>query len=120
MSDKKTKTPPTLEWVLITEEDFRSAMPKMMSFRGLIQAALKARMGGRQLFSAFLSGKQDHIRMDSFFDAMQAMDMEVVVRPIRGAKSASRIEAIRAERAIRATMDADPFAGVAEQEQAAA
>ncbi len=84
--------PPT-EWVLTSEEDFRVALPKMMSYRKLIMQALAAKMGGRNLFSAFLRGKQEHIRADSFFDAILAMGLEVVVRPRRSNQDeAARIE----------------------------
>jgi hypothetical protein len=92
----KRVVPPT-EWVLTSEEDLRVALPKMMSYRKLILQALAAKMGGRNLFSAFLRGKQAHIRADSFFDAMLALELEVVVRPPTTRKTQRRIEGLKAE-----------------------
>jgi hypothetical protein len=91
------KVPPVLEWVLTSEEDFRTALPKMMKYRGLIMQHLAAKMGGRNLFSAFLSGKQKHLRADSVFDALLAMELEIVVRPPQTKKTQRRIEAVKAE-----------------------
>lgn len=92
----KPVVPPT-EWVLTSEDDFRAALPKMMSYRRLIMQALAAKMGGRNLFSAFIRGAQKHIRADSFFDAVLAMELEVVVRPPQTTRTHRRIEATRAE-----------------------
>lgn len=92
----KPVVPPT-EWVLTSEDDFRAALPKMMAYRRLIMQALAAKMGGRNLFSAFIRGAQNHIRADSFFDAVLAMELEVVVRPPQTTKTQRRIEATRAE-----------------------
>lgn len=96
-TEKAKKVVPPTEWVLTSEEDFRVALPKMMSYRKLIMQALAAKMSGRNLFSAFLRGKQEHIRADSFFDAILAMDLEVVVRPPQTTKTKRRIEALKAE-----------------------
>lgn len=96
-ADVAKKVVPPTEWVLTCEEDFRAALPKMMSYRKLIMQALAAKMGGRNLFSAFLRGKQAHLRADSFFDAMLALELEVVVRPPQTRKTQRRIEGLRAE-----------------------
>lgn len=96
-TDKAKPVAPSTEWVLTSEEDFRSALPKMMRYRGLIMQHLAAKMGGRNLFSAFLRGKQDHIRADSFFDAVLAMELEIVVRPPQTKKGQRRIEGLKAE-----------------------
>lgn len=88
---------PATEWVLTCEDDFRAALPKMMSYRRVIMQALAAKMGGRNLFSAFIRGKQEHIRADSFFSAVLALELEVVVRPPQSTKTQRRIEATRAE-----------------------
>lgn len=107
------------EWVLNSEEDFRSSLPKMMKYRGLIMQALAAKMNGRNIFSAFLNKKQLHIRADSFFDAIIAMDLECVVRIPQTSKTQRRIEATRAEtlarRAKLARELADTLAEQAEQ-----
>lgn len=91
------KVAPVTEWVIGSEEDLRKALPAMMRYRNLILQALGAKMGGRQLFSAFLRGKQAHLRADSFFDACAAMELEVVVRPPQTKKSRQRIEGQRAQ-----------------------
>jgi hypothetical protein len=100
MSDyKPTKDKPVIpptEWVLNSEEDFRAALPRMMKYRKLILQSLAAKMSGRNLFSAFLRNQQAHIRADSFFDAVLAMEMEVVVRPVQTSKTQQRIAASRA------------------------
>lgn len=114
------KVPPVTEWVLTSEEDFRAALPKMMSYRRLIMQALAAKMGGRNLFSAFLRGKQPHIRADSFFDAVLAMELEIVVRPPQTTKTQRRIEAVRAETlAERARIAKELAATLAEQAEEA-
>lgn len=96
---EKTTKPviPATEWVLTSEEDFRTALPKMMRYRGLIMQHLAAKMGGRNLFSAFLRGKQAHLRADSIFDAVLAMELEIVVRPPQTTKTQRRIEGLKAE-----------------------
>lgn len=132
MSEQTADTPeveggkkiPPLEWALNSENDFRDALPKMMRYRKLIPEHLAKLMGGRNLFSAFLSGKQAHIRADSFFDAVLAMGLEVVVRPPQTSKTQRRIEAVKAEtlarRAERAKELAETLAEQAEEAAQAA
>lgn len=96
-TEKTKPVVPATEWVLTSEEDFRAALPKMMKYRGLIMQALAAKMGGRNLFSAFLRGKQAHLRADSIFDAVLAMELEIVVRPPQTTKTQRRIEGLKAE-----------------------
>jgi hypothetical protein len=96
-TEKAKPVPPPTEWVLTSEDDFRGALPKMMKYRGLIMQHLAAKMAGRNLFSAFIRGSQKHIRADSFFDAILAMELEVVVRPPQTKKGQRRIEGLRAE-----------------------
>lgn len=121
-ADKKASVGP--EWVLTSEEDFRVALPKMMAYRKLIMQALAAKMGGRNIFSAFLRRKQLHMRADSFFDAMLAMELEVVVRIPQTSKTKKRIEGMRAEslkhRAALAKQMADELAKEAEEAAAVA
>lgn len=115
-AEKSKPVPPPTEWVLTSEDDFRVALPKMMNYRGLIMQHLAAKMGGRSLFSAFLRGSQAHVRADSFFDAILAMELEVVVRPPQTKKSQRRIEGLRAEAlAQRAKVARELAATLAEQ-----
>lgn len=89
------------EWKLASIEDFRTGLASMMRFRRMNQDDLGWKMGNgerrRNLFSAFLNGKQADVKMSSFLDAMDAMDLEVVVRR-RTDKAERARAALRAER----------------------
>lgn len=91
------------EWKLTTVDDFRTALRKMLSFRRMNQDDLGWKMGNgekrRNLFSAFLNGKQTDVKMSSFLEAMDAMELEVVVRR-RSDKAERARAALRAERGI--------------------
>lgn len=93
------------EWKLATIDDFRTGLASMLKFRRMNQDDLGWKMGNgekrRNLFSAFLNGKQNDVKMSSFLDAMDAMELEVVVR--RKSDKAERARAaLRAERGIEA------------------
>lgn len=120
-TEKAKPVVPATEWVLTSEEDFRAALPKMMNYRGLIMQALAAKMGGRNLFSAFLRDKQKHLRADSIFDAVLAMELEIVVRPPQTTKTQRRIEGLKAETLARKAQIARELADtLAEQAEEAA
>lgn len=91
------------EWKLATVDDFRTGLASMLRFRRMNQDDLGWKMGDgktrRNLFSAFLRGKQIDVKMSSFLDAMDAMDLEVVVRR-RSDKGERARAALRAERGL--------------------
>lgn len=82
MSPAKPKV--EVAWTIVTVEDFRTSLPLMLKFKKLNQEGLGWLMGKgvvcRTLFSAFLLGKQNDVKLSSFLDAMEAMELEVVVR----------------------------------------
>jgi len=93
------------EWKLATVDDFRTGLASMLKFRRMNQDDLGWKMGDgktrRNLFSAFLRGKQTDVKMSSFLDAMDALELEVVVRR-RSDKAERARAALRAERGIEA------------------
>lgn len=99
MSPAKPKV--AIEWTLATVEDFRTKLPLMLKFRKLNQEALGWKMGKgvtcRTLFSAFLLGKQGDVKLSSFLDAMEAMELEVIVRR-KTDKTARALAGLAAER----------------------
>lgn len=97
----EVKVPPALEWVIASPEDFRAALPAMMKFRKLSQEDLGWKMvsdngSPRMLFSGFLRGAQSSVNLRSFLDAMDAMDLEVIVRRKSEKMSKRRLDALRA------------------------
>lgn len=96
ITQNSKKSGSVVEWVLTSEDDFRDALPAIMRFRKLIPQALAAKLGGRNLFSSFLNGKQKHLRADSIFDAVLAMELEIVIRPPQTSRTKRRIESQRA------------------------
>lgn len=104
-SQEQARTANLGEWKLATIEDFRTGLASMMKFRRMNQDDLGWKMGDgtrrRNLFSAFLNRKQNDVKMSSFLDAMDAMELEVVVR--RKTDKAERARAaLRAERGLEA------------------
>lgn len=99
MSPSKPKV--AIEWVLETVEDFRTKLPLMLAFRKMNQEALGWKMGKgitcRTLFSAFLLGKQADVKMSTFLEACEAMELEVIVRR-KTDKPARRLAGLAAER----------------------
>lgn len=91
------------EWKLATIDDFRTGLASMMRFRRMNQDDLGWKMGNgetrRNLFSAFLRGKQTDVKMSSFLDAMDAMELEVIVRR-KSDKGERARAALRAERGL--------------------
>lgn len=100
MSPAKPKV--DVAWEIATVEDFRQKLPLMMKFRKLNQEGLGWLMGKglacRTLFSAFLLSKQNDVKLSSFLDAMEAMELEVIVRR-KTDKPERRRAALAAERA---------------------
>lgn len=108
MSPAKPKV--DVSWEIGTVEDFRQKLPLMMKFRKLNQEGLGWLMGKglvcRTLFSPFLLGKQNDVKLSSFLDAMEAMELEVIVRR-KTDKPERRRAALVAEReALKAKEDA--------------
>lgn len=94
---------PTPEWLLTDTESFRTCLPAMMRLggrSGMNLAAMKAALGGTDLISAFLRGKQAHLRFDTVMRILAALNLEVVVRRKTVKKTKSRIENLRAERGL--------------------
>lgn len=91
------------EWRLRNIEDFRTGLAAMLKFRRMNQDDLGWKMGNgetrRNLFSAFLRDKQNDVKMTSFLDAMDAMDLEVIVRR-RSDKADRARAALRRERGL--------------------
>lgn len=108
MSPVKPKV--AIEWVLATVEDFRTKLPLMMKFRKMSQEDLGWKMGKgvtcRTLFSAFLLGKQGDVKLSSFLDACEAMELEVVVRR-KTDKTARALAGLAAERDAARALEAD-------------
>lgn len=96
--------PVTLEWVLSDQEALRAALPAMLRFRKLNLESLAwamARDGvARNVVAAFMNGRQKNWRSDTFFDTMDALGLEVVVRRKSERNVKTRTAALRAERGL--------------------
>lgn len=99
-------------WKIVTSDDFRQALPRMLAFRQMNREALGWRMGKgvvcRTIFNGFLAGQKQDVKLSSFLEALDGMDLECVVQPKAG----------RAERA-RAALKAERDAHKAEEEERA-
>lgn len=93
-----------LEWVLKDQEALRAALPAMLKFRkvNLEQLAWNMARNGvpRNILAAFMRGSQKNLRADSFFDSMEALDLEIVVRRKSQSKTKTQVEALRRERGL--------------------
>lgn len=105
------------EWKIHTVDAFRTGLASMMAFRKMNQDDLGWKMGDgtkrRNIFSAFLSGKQADLKFSSVLDSLDAMDLEMVVRrkTDKGdrARAALKAERERARAAEAAQVQAEQF-----------
>lgn len=95
---RKTGEPPINEWVLTSIEDVRACLKGMMAKRRWNQERLATQMGTSSIFSPFLRGLQDNMKILSFIRAVLAMEFELVVREPTTSKSQRRLAALRAEK----------------------
>lgn len=95
---RKAQEPPVSEWVLTSVEDVRACLKGMMAKRRWNQERLAGQMGTSSIFSAFLRGKQDNLKILTFIRAILAMEFELVVREPTTSKTQRRLAALKAEK----------------------
>ena len=85
------------EWVITDSARLRLALGELKSKRKLSLEDLFHKMGG-MLLNQFLHGKQDNLRSDTIFKAIEALGVQLVIREPATSKMQQRLEMLRVER----------------------